>query len=134
MRCSSAHLFYPELFDEEGGSVQNVNAGRVKFQWLFDTEQPTHVGHKLLQAFEKGDLLLAVHCGWCAAGCQLVEGIGQPLVDDGVSLRGQQSLHKLRVLCLKENRIHKLEKKIKKKIYSKTKTNAHSRKLKGFVH
>lgn len=99
--------------------------GRVKFQWLFDTEQPTHIGHKLLQAFEKGDLLLTVHGGWRAAGCQLVEGISQPLVDDGVSLRGQQSLHELRVLCLRESRKCKL---LIKKTPKKT---AHSRKLKS---
>lgn len=60
--------------------------GGVGFQWLFDAEQAAHIGHKLLQAFEEGDLLLAVHGGWRAAGRQLVEGVGQPLVDDGVSL------------------------------------------------
>lgn len=81
--------------------------GGVGFQWLFHAEQAAYVGHKLLQALEEGDLLLAVHGGRRAAGRQLVEGVGQPLVDDGVSLRGEQSLHQLRVLRLtqrKENR------------------------------
>lgn len=59
---------------------------RLAFQWLFHTEQATHIGHKLLQAFEEGDLLLAVHGGRRAAGRQLVEGVGEPLVDDGVPL------------------------------------------------
>lgn len=46
------------------------------FQWLFHAEQAADVGYKLLQAFEEGNLLLAVHGGWRAAGCQLVEGVG----------------------------------------------------------
>lgn len=70
------------------------------FQWLFYAEQAAHVGHKLLQALEEGDLLLAVHGGRRAAGRQLVEGVGQTLVDDGVSLGGEQGLHQLRVLRL----------------------------------
>lgn len=57
-----------------------------RFQWLFDTEQAPHVGHKLLQALQEGDFLLAVHGGWRAAGRQFVEGVRQTLVDDGVSL------------------------------------------------
>lgn len=46
------------------------------FQWLFNAEQAADVGDKLLQAFEEGNLLLAVHGGRRAAGCQLVEGVG----------------------------------------------------------
>ena len=76
----------------------------LSFQWLFYAEQAAHVGHKLLQALEEGDLLLAVHGGWRAAGRQLVEGVGQPLVDDGVPLRREEGLHQLRVLRLTEDR------------------------------
>lgn len=72
------------------------------FQWLFHAEQAAHVCHELFQALEEGDLLLAVHGGRRAARRQLVEGVGEPLVDDGVSLRREQSLHQLRVLRLTE--------------------------------
>lgn len=54
---------------------RRLEAGLV-FQWLFHAEQAADVGYKLLQAFEEGNLLLAVHGGWRAAGCQLVEGVG----------------------------------------------------------
>jgi len=83
-------------------SERGVIRGRVWLQWLFHAQQAAHVGHELLQALEEGDLLLAVHGGRRAARCQLVEGVGQSLVDDGVSLRGEQSLHQLRVLRLTE--------------------------------
>lgn len=73
-------------------------------RWLFHAEQAAHVGHELLQALEEGHLLLAVHGGRRAAGRQLVEGVGQPLVDDGVPLRRQQRLHQLRVLRLVEGK------------------------------
>lgn len=80
-----------------------MSGGGFGFQWLFHAEQAAHVGHKLLQALEECHLLLAVHGGRRAAGRQLVEGVGQPLVDDGVSLRRQQRLHQLRVLRLVED-------------------------------
>lgn len=79
-----------------------MHGGGFGFQWLFHTEQAPHVGHKLLQALEEGDLLLTVHGRWRAARRQLVEGVGQPLVDDGISLRREESLHQLRVLHLTE--------------------------------
>lgn len=73
----------------------------VGSQWLLHAEEAAHVGHELLQALQEGHLLLAVHCGRRAAGRQLVEGVGQTLVDHGVPLGGQQGLHQLRVLRLK---------------------------------
>lgn len=68
-------------------TFQNADLRRTRFfQWLFHTQQAAHVGNELLQAFEEGDLLLSVHRRRRAAGRQFVEGVGQPLVDDGVSL------------------------------------------------
>lgn len=92
------HFFFPFLSDWL--SIQRRVSSSPPPRWLFHAEQAAHVGHKLLQALEEGHLLLAVHGGRRAAGRQLVEGVGQPLVDDGVPLRRQQSLHQLRVLRL----------------------------------
>ena len=60
----------------------------------FDQEEPSDVDDELLKVVPEPDAVEPVR-GQGQVACQLVEGVGQPLLVDGVRLAGDQVRHEL---------------------------------------